>query len=63
VNLIVTFGLQTAVVPAIVKKVPAAKLAPIRTFARLVPVALVVIAPGAACALAAAYGTLTRRAR
>ena len=63
VNLAVTFAVQTAIVPAIAKKAPAVKLAPIRTYVRLVPVALALIAPGAACALAAAYCKLTRRTR
>jgi hypothetical protein len=61
VDLAVTFALQTAIVPHITKKVPAAKLLPIRTFVRAIPLALAALSPLGACALAAAYERLTRR--
>lgn len=63
VDLAITFVLQTALVPTITKKVPSAKLAPIRTYVRAVPLALAALSPVAACALAATYGKLTRRTR
>jgi hypothetical protein len=61
VNLAITFVLQWQLVPFITKKVAAAKLAPIRTFVRTVPLALAVLSPVAACALAAAYTRLKSR--
>ena len=61
VNLAIAFAVQTALVPHITKKVAVAKLLPIRTFVRTVPLVLVVVSPLAACALAAAYARLTRR--
>lgn len=61
VNLAVTFALQTAIVPHITKKVPAAKLVPVRTFVRYVPVAIAVLSPAAACVLAATYERLRAR--
>jgi hypothetical protein len=59
--LAVTFALQTAIVPHITKKVPAAKLLPVRTFVRYVPVAIAVLSPLAACVLAATYERLRAR--
>ncbi|HEY5922203.1 MAG TPA: hypothetical protein VIV11_11055 [Kofleriaceae bacterium] len=61
VDLAIGFALQTWIVPAIKKKVAAAKLLPIRTFVRMVPLAIAAVSPLAACALAAAYERLTRR--
>jgi hypothetical protein len=61
VNLAVTYAVQTALVPHIAKKVPAAKLLPVRTFVRTVPLVLAALAPLAACTLAATYERLTRR--
>lgn len=60
-NVAITYGVQTAFVPHITRKVPAAKLLPIRTFVRVVPLALAAVAPIAACALAATYARLKRR--
>jgi hypothetical protein len=61
VNLAITYALQLALVPHIAKPVPAAKLLPIRTFVRLVPLALAAISPLVACLLAATYERLKRQ--
>lgn len=61
VNLAVAFALQTAIVPHITKKVPAAQLLPIRTFVRCVPLAIALLSPLAACVLAATYERLRAR--
>ena len=60
-NLAVAFVLQWQLVPHITKKLSVAKLAPVQTFVRLVPLALAALSPLAACALAAAYARATRR--
>jgi hypothetical protein len=61
VDLAVTAVLHWQLVPNITRKVAAAKLAPVRTFVRAVPIALIALSPLVACALAAAYERLTRR--
>jgi hypothetical protein len=61
VDLAITFALQTALVPHITKKVAAAKLLPVRTFVRTLPLVLAAVSPLVACALAAMYERLTRR--
>ncbi|HEX5062426.1 MAG TPA: hypothetical protein VFV99_23805 [Kofleriaceae bacterium] len=60
-NLAICYALQATFVPHITRKVAATKLLPIRTFVRLVPVAIAALSPLAACVLAATYGRLTRR--
>lgn len=60
-NLAIALVLQWQLVPHITRKVAASKLAPIRTFVRMVPLVLAVAAPLAACALAAAYARLRSR--
>jgi len=60
-DLAICFALQSAFVPHITRKVAAAKLLPIRTFVRLVPLAIAALSPLAACVLAATYVRLTRR--
>jgi hypothetical protein len=61
VNLAIAFALQTTLVPAIARKVAAAKLLPIRTFVRYVPLVIAAVSPLAACALAATYERLRRQ--
>jgi len=63
VNLAITFVVQKWQVPTITKKVPAAKLLPLRTFVRTVPLAIALVSPLSACALAAAYIRLTQGRR
>lgn len=58
--LVIALACQLAIVPAIGKKVAAPKLLPIRTFVRVLAVALTAYAPIAACAIAA---VTARRAR
>jgi hypothetical protein len=53
IDLAVALAAHVAFVPAIAKKASAAKLLPIRTFVRVVALALVAISPLVACALAA----------
>lgn len=55
-DLAIAYAAQAAIVPALVgKKIVAAKLVPIRTFVRVVALALFALSPLPACALAAAY--------
>jgi hypothetical protein len=61
INLAIALALQLQLVPHITRKVAAAKLAPIRSFVRMVPLVLAVVAPLAACALAATYARLRSR--
>lgn len=61
VDVAITFAAQLAFVPVVGKKVAAAKLAPIRSFVRFSALALVVIAPVIACAVAATYSHAKRR--
>jgi hypothetical protein len=61
VDLAIAYAAQLALVPAVGKKVAAAKLVPVQTFVRAIAVALVVLSPLAACTLAAAYERAKRR--
>jgi hypothetical protein len=61
VDLAICYAIQKALVPAITRKVPAAKLLPLRTFVRTVPLAIAAVSPLAACALAAAHARFTAR--
>ena len=58
--LVIALACQLAIVPAIAKKAPVSKLLPIRTFTRVLALALTAYAPIAASALAA---VTARRAR
>lgn len=60
-DLAVGLACQWLIVPTITKKVVAAKLVPLRTYLRVLPLALAAISPLVACALAATYAQLTRR--
>jgi hypothetical protein len=60
-NLAIAYAAHTLLVPTLVKKMAAAKLAPVRTFVRVVALALVALSPIASCTLAARYEQLTRR--
>jgi hypothetical protein len=55
VQLAVTGALQLALLPALAKTMSAARLAPVRTYVRAVAIAVVALAPLAACALATVY--------
>ncbi len=63
VDLAIAFVLQWQLVARIAKKPPAVQLESVRTFVRCVPLAIAVVSPVAACALAAAYARLSRTAR
>lgn len=63
VNLAIVLVVQTLYVPSpLGKNLPVGKLAPVRTFVRMTGIALVAIAPLAACALAARYVSSRSRA-
>lgn len=59
IDLAIAFALQAQLVPRIAGKVTPAQLEPIRTFVRSVPLALALVSPIAACALASAYVRLS----
>jgi hypothetical protein len=61
VDLAICFALQAVLVEHITKKVPPAKLLPIRTFVRTLPLALAALSPVLACVVAAAHARATRR--
>lgn len=61
VDLAVCLACQWVLVPTISKKVAAAKLLPVRTFVRVLPLAFAALSPLCACALAATSARLTRR--
>ncbi len=60
-DLAVGLACQWLIVPTIAKKVVVAKLVPLRTYLRVLPLALAAMSPLVACALAATYAQLTRR--
>jgi hypothetical protein len=54
-SLAITLAVQLTLVPHITRKVPAAKLLPVRTYLHVVALALTAASPLAACAIAALY--------
>jgi len=54
-SLAITLAVQLALVPHITRKVPVAKLLPVRTYLRIVALGLTAASPLAACAIAALY--------
>lgn len=63
IDLAIAFVLQWQLVPRIATKPAAAQLESVRAFVRCVPLAIAVVSPIAACALAAAYARLARKTR